>query len=106
MNLNFASVWEMIADLIPDNDALICGEEVVNWRDYDLRSSKLATALVDAGLSPNSKAGLYLNNSNATLIIEADKKSEHSMLVDVWEIAQQAGIKKITIATGLKAKDD
>ena len=30
MNLNFASVWEMIADLIPDNDALICGEEVVN----------------------------------------------------------------------------
>ena len=64
MNLNFASVWEMIADLIPDNDALICGEEVVNWRDYDLRSSKLATALVDAGLSSNSKAGLYLNNSN------------------------------------------
>ena len=32
MNLNFASVWEMIADLIPDNDALICGEEVVNWQ--------------------------------------------------------------------------
>ena len=49
---------------------------------------------------------INLNNSNATLIIEADKKSEHSMLVDVWEIAQQAGIKKITIATGLKAKDD
>ena len=68
MNLNFASVWEMIADLIPDNDALICGEEVVSWQDYDLRSSKLATALVDAGLSPNSKAGLYLNNSNEYLI--------------------------------------
>ena len=28
------------------------------------------------------------------------------MLVQVWEIAQQAGINKITIATGLKAKDD
>ena len=47
MNLNFASVWEMISDLIPDNDALICGEEVVSWQDYDLRSSKLATALVE-----------------------------------------------------------
>ena len=70
MNLNFASVWEMIADLIPDNDALICGEEIVNWRDYDLRSSKLATALVEAGLSPNSKAGLYLNNSNEYLICQ------------------------------------
>ena len=38
--------------------------------DYDLRSSKLATALVDAGLSPNSKAGLYLNNSNEYLICQ------------------------------------
>ena len=60
MNLNFASVWEMISDLIPDNDALICGEEVVSWQDYDLRSSKLATALVEAGLSPVSYTHLTL----------------------------------------------
>ena len=55
MNLNFASVWEMIADLIPDNDALICGEEVVNWQDYDLRSSKLATALLMLGYHQTPK---------------------------------------------------
>ena len=65
MNLDFASVWEMISDIIPDNDALICGEDVVSWKDYDLTSSKIATALSEAGLSANSKAGLYLNNSNA-----------------------------------------
>ena len=68
MNLDFASVWEMVADLVPENDALICGEDIVSWKDYDLRSSKVASALVKAGLGPNSKAGLYLNNSNEYLI--------------------------------------
>ena len=68
MNLDFASVWEMVADLVPENDALICGEEIVSWKDYDHRSSKVASALVKAGLEPNSKAGLYLNNSNEYLI--------------------------------------
>ena len=68
MNLDFASVWEMVADLVPENDALICGENVVSWKDYDLRSSQVASALSSAGLGPNSKAGLYLNNSNEYLI--------------------------------------
>ncbi len=68
MNLDFASVWEMVADLVPENDALICGEDIVSWKDYDLKSSKVASALVEAGLGPNSKAGLYLNNSNEYLI--------------------------------------
>jgi len=68
MNLDFASVWEMIADLIPENDALICGEEIVSWKEYDSRSSKIASALTKAGLRANSKAGLYLNNSNEYLI--------------------------------------
>ena len=54
----------MISDIIPENDALISGDEVVSWKDYDLKSSKIATALTNAGLFANSKAGLYLNNSN------------------------------------------
>ena len=70
MNLDFASVWEMISDIIPENDALISGTEVVSWKDYDLMSSKIATALTQAGLSANSKAGLYLNNSNEYLIAQ------------------------------------
>ena len=68
MNLDFASVWEMISDIIPDNQALICENEVILWKDYDIQSSKIATALSNAGLSANSKAGLYLNNSNEYLI--------------------------------------
>ena len=70
MNLDFASVWEMISDIVPDNDALICGEEVVTWKEYDEKSSKIATALSAADLKANSKAGLYLNNSNEYLIAQ------------------------------------
>tara|TARA_A100001015_G_scaffold318063_1_gene436794 strand:- start:4476 stop:6095 length:1620 start_codon:yes stop_codon:yes gene_type:complete len=70
MNLDFASVWEMISDIVPDNDALICGDEVVTWKEYDEKSSKIATALSAAGLQANSKAGLYLNNSNEYLIAQ------------------------------------
>ena len=68
MNLAFASVWEMISDIIPGNHALISGDEVISWKDYDLQSSKIATALINSGISANSKAGLYLNNSNEYLI--------------------------------------
>ena len=42
MNLDFASVWEMISDIVPENNALICGDEIVSWKDYDDRSSKIA----------------------------------------------------------------
>ena len=66
MNLDFASVWETVADLVPENDALICGEDIVSWKDYDLLSSKIAAALSSKGLGPNSKAGLYLNTVSYT----------------------------------------
>jgi len=70
MNLDFASVWEMVSDLVPENDALICGEDIVTWKEYDDRSSKIASALSEVGLGANSKAGLYLNNSNEYLIAQ------------------------------------
>ena len=70
MNLDFASVWEMVSDLVPENDALICGEDIVSWKEYDDRASKIASALSEAGLGANSKAGLYLNNSNEYLIAQ------------------------------------
>lgn len=70
MNLDFASVWEMVSDLVPENDALICGEDIVSWKEYDNRASKIASALSEAGLGANSKAGLYLNNSNEYLIAQ------------------------------------
>ena len=67
MEFNFATLWEKIADLIPNEAAIICGDEEKTWGEYENVSAKLATALIDAGLSTYSKAGLYLHNSNEYL---------------------------------------
>ena len=70
MNLSFASLWEKISDLIPEEDALICGDDVLSWREFDVKASKLASALIENGLSNNSKVAIYLNNSNEYLIAQ------------------------------------
>lgn len=63
MHVNFASIWEAIADATPDAPAVIHGTRRISWRDYDLRAARLAQALLDAGLGPHSKVGMYLYNS-------------------------------------------
>ena len=67
MNLNFASIWEEISDIIPERTAMVCGAEEKTWIEYDKAASKLASALNDSGLKTYSKAGLYLHNSNEYL---------------------------------------
>ncbi len=67
MEMHFATVWEAIADELPDTDAIIQGEVARTWREYDDRAARLASALASAGLAPDSKVGLYLYNSNEYL---------------------------------------
>ena len=59
---NFANFWQVIADEAGDRPALIHGDEVVSWREYDDRAARLATALLGLGLGPDSKVALYLFN--------------------------------------------
>jgi 3-oxocholest-4-en-26-oate---CoA ligase len=63
MEMHFATVWEAIAKAIPDRPALIHGELVRSWAEYDNRASRLAEAFTAAGLGPDSKIGMYLYNS-------------------------------------------
>ena len=62
---NFADVWSTVASLIPDAPAQCTATGVESWRDLDSRSTSLAMALVDAGLSVDDTVGLYLHNSPA-----------------------------------------
>jgi acyl-CoA synthetase (AMP-forming)/AMP-acid ligase II len=43
------------------------GETHRNWRDYEDRSARLASALVGAGLKPDAKTAIYAHNSAAYL---------------------------------------
>ena len=64
MEMHFATVWESIADVIPDAPAVTHGTTTRTWSDYDDRAARLATAFSAAGLGPDSKIGLYLYNGN------------------------------------------
>lgn len=63
MRTQFGSIWEAIADAVPDQAAVVQGERRVSWKDYDQRAARLARAFQDAGLGAGSKVGMYLYNS-------------------------------------------
>ena len=67
MEKQFATIWESIADSIGDSPAVTQGTVTRTWSEYDQRAARIASALVDAGLQPQSKVGLYLYNSNEYL---------------------------------------
>ena len=67
MEKQFATIWESIADSIGDSPAVTQGAVTRTWTEYEQRASRIASALVDAGLQPQSKVGLYLYNSNEYL---------------------------------------
>jgi 3-oxocholest-4-en-26-oate---CoA ligase len=62
MQIHFANVWEAIADEVGDRTALVHGDDHVTWHEYDDRAARLAQALLDLGLGPDSKVALYLYN--------------------------------------------
>ena len=62
MEMHFATVWEAVADEMPDRTALVHGETRRSWREFDERSARLARALQQLGIGPDSKVAQYLYN--------------------------------------------
>ena len=62
---HYATVWEAIADAIPDEDAIVQGAVRRTWGEFDARAAALAAAFADAGVGYESKVALYLYNSPA-----------------------------------------
>ena len=62
-NWNFADVWEAIAFLQPDLPALVRGESVTSWQEFERRSEALASVLLAAGLTRQTSVACYLHNS-------------------------------------------
>ena len=63
MEMHFATLWEALSDAIGEREALVCGDTRLTWSDYEERAARVAGALAAAGLSADSKLGLYLYNS-------------------------------------------
>ncbi len=67
---HFATAYEIIADTVPDRLALICEGETRTWAEYDDRAARIAAVLDAHGLGKDSKAGIYLHNSNEYLEVQ------------------------------------
>ena len=65
--MQFANVWERVSDTVGDNTALINGDNELSWSQLDVKAAKIATILEEYGLKSDSKAGIYLHNSNEYL---------------------------------------
>jgi acyl-CoA synthetase (AMP-forming)/AMP-acid ligase II len=61
--LHWATVWEAIADAVPDQGAVVQGERRTSWRAFDDRAARLAAAFSEAGLRPGSKVAQFLYNA-------------------------------------------
>ena len=59
---NFADVWEVIAEQIPDAPAQVHGDRRVTWAEFDRRADGVAAALLDGGAVEQDKVAQYLYN--------------------------------------------
>jgi fatty-acyl-CoA synthase len=59
---NFATLWEVAADAVPDAPAVVQGDRTVRWADFDRRADGLAAWLLDRGVTHQDKVALYLYN--------------------------------------------
>src|SRR5438128_12637065 len=66
-DLNFADVWERIADAFGDAPAQIQGDRKLTWSEHDRRADGVAQALLDAGVERQDKVAQYLYNGTEYL---------------------------------------
>ena len=64
---NFADVFNVVAQEIPDRPALIQGSRLVSWKELDHRAEALARFLAAAGLERQDKVAQYLHNTTEYL---------------------------------------
>jgi len=67
-NWSFGRVLSAVAAAVPpDEPALIHGDRVIAWRDFDRRTDALAQAFIAAGAEPGDKLAHLMRNSPAYL---------------------------------------
>jgi fatty-acyl-CoA synthase len=64
---NYAEIWEVVADQIPDAQAQVHGDLRYSWREFDQRANGVANTLLDDATVEQDKVAIYLYNHPAYL---------------------------------------
>ena len=59
---NFAHVWELVTQKIPDANAQVHGTRTWSWREFNRRANAVASAFLAAGVVEQDKVAQYLYN--------------------------------------------
>jgi acyl-CoA synthetase (AMP-forming)/AMP-acid ligase II len=59
----FADLWELVAEQVPEREALVCGDVRRTYAELDERANRFANHLKDHGVGPGDHVGLYLTNN-------------------------------------------
>ncbi len=70
MEAHYATIWESVADAVPDAPALVQAASRRTWAEFEARAARLAGALAAAGVGPGSKVGIFLYNSPEYLEVQ------------------------------------
>jgi acyl-CoA synthetase (AMP-forming)/AMP-acid ligase II len=62
VEFNLADLWERVADTIPDQEAMVCGDRRLTYAQADERAARLAHHLAGLGIGPGDHVGLHLYN--------------------------------------------
>ena len=65
--MNLASMWEAVADRLPDKTAQVHGDQRVAFREFESRAARLAGCFSNHGVGPGAKVAMYLFNCNEYL---------------------------------------
>jgi acyl-CoA synthetase (AMP-forming)/AMP-acid ligase II len=60
---NFADIWEMAADSVPEREALVVGTQRRSYAELEERANRLAAWLADQGVGVGDHVAIYLENS-------------------------------------------
>ncbi|MFN2606465.1 MAG: AMP-binding protein [Acidimicrobiales bacterium] len=67
MEFNLADLFESVAAVVPDAEAVVCGTRRLRYRDLDRRADALAHVLVSMGVRTGDHVGLWLGNGTEYL---------------------------------------
>jgi acyl-CoA synthetase (AMP-forming)/AMP-acid ligase II len=56
---NLGDLFELVADAVPDREALVAGEQRRTFRELDERGSRFANHLLAQGVEPGAKVAIY-----------------------------------------------
>ncbi len=100
----YADIWETVGTCIPDAPALLHGDHVVTWAEFEARADGLAQFLLDAGCQHQDKVAFYLHNrpeyaetfaacSKAALVhVNTNYRYADDELVYIWDNADAVAV--------------